>query len=80
MHKLYAGCPTGCFCISDSLTVGEIGSSGLTWSLRWRIPPFSSLDRRSSAALHYSTNIRLEKERARFELALVEPFLAASAV
>ena len=74
MHGLYAGWPTGCFCTRDSLTVGESGSSGVMRSLRWRIPPFSSLDKRSRVALHFPVNIRLEKERAMFELAFIGPF------
>ena len=39
--------------------------------------PFSSLDKRSRAALHFPSNIRLEKERARLELTLVDPFLGS---
>ena len=77
IHELYTGWPTGCLLISDSLTVGEFGLSGLTGSSRWRMPPFSSLDKRSRAALDFPTKISLEKEQARLELALVEPFLGS---
>ena len=53
IHEIYASWPTGCLPISDSLTVGEFRSFGLTGSSRWRMPPFSSLDKRSRAALHF---------------------------
>ena len=77
IHEIYAGWPTGCLPISDSLTVGEFRSFGLTGSSRWRIPPFSSLDKRSRAALHFPMNIRLENERARLRLTLFDPFLGS---
>ena len=50
IHELYTGWPMGCLLISDSLTVGKFGSSGLT-GLRWRIPPFSSLDKEVKGSL-----------------------------
>ena len=57
--------------------MGENGSSELTSSSRWRVPPFCSLDRRLRAALHFPINIRLEKERARLKLPLVAPFFGS---
>ena len=77
MQELYAGWPTGCLLISDSLTVGVFGSSGLARSSRWRMPVFSSLDKRSRAAIHLPSNIRIEKEKARLELSLVYLFLGS---
>ena len=77
IQEVYAGRPTGCLLISDSLTVGEFRLSGLARSSRWRMPPFPSLDKRSRAAFHFPSNIRLEKERDRLELTLVDPFLCS---
>ena len=57
IHELYTGWLTGCLLVSDSLTVGEFGSSGLTGSSRWRILPFSFLDKRSRAAYEHQVGI-----------------------
>ena len=58
--------PVGCLLISTSLTVRELGVLESMWSSRCKMPPSSSFERRSKAALHLPANNRLAKERARF--------------
>ena len=63
-----------------SLTVDEFGLLGSVRSSRCRMAPFSSLDRRSRAALHFPTNIWLAKLRARLLLALKDVWVAFAVV
>ena len=58
--------PVGCLLISTSLTVRELGVLESMWSSRCKMPPSSSFERRSKAALHLPANNRLAKEQARF--------------